>query len=353
MTSPFALAGDDSGNDRGGVRCGLKFRLYETSGVGDARRACVELARSIGFSELRQAEVAIIVTELATNLIKHAGSGEMLAHPIAAGGVVGVEILALDSGPGIAHIADVLRDGYSTAGTPGTGLGAVRRQAAFFDLHSTPQLGTVVLARVYAGATPPAAPVDVGLVQVPYPNEKVCGDGAAAVIRPNRVAAVVVDGLGHGVGAHDASRAALTAFHRNAAAEPAELLARLHDAMRGTRGGVAGVATITDRNEERVVTFSGMGNISATLVTHAGRRGLVSQNGTLGQTTPKQQAYTLPYPPGGVLVLHSDGLSTSWSLERYPGLLRKPAAMIAGVLYRDAFRGRDDATVLVIREVNA
>ncbi|PYE53813.1 ATP-binding SpoIIE family protein phosphatase [Deinococcus yavapaiensis] len=333
------------------MRESLKCAVQEDSGVGEARRASVTLARILGMTEVRQGEVAIIVTELASNLVKHARGGELLVQPFELEGVTGLDVLALDRGPGVARPAEVLRDGYSTAGTPGTGLGAVRRLASVFDFHSVPDLGTAVLARMYT--TPPQASsaFDFGVLLVAHPRERVCGDGVAISVRGGHLGALLVDGLGHGVGAHEAARAALDAFHAHAAAAPYDVLAAVHHGLRGTRGGVAGVARV--QPSDGVVTFSGMGNVSATIVTAEGRRGLVSQNGTLGLTTPRVHEDTRPWTRDSTLVMHSDGLTSTWSLERYPGLLMKPATLIAGVLYRDFSRDRDDAGVLVVKEARA
>ncbi|WP_027481286.1 ATP-binding SpoIIE family protein phosphatase [Deinococcus pimensis] len=327
------------------MRAGLRFVIREASGVGEARRASVDLARSLGLNDVRQGEVALVVTELGTNLVKHAGEGELLVRPVEGGARPAVEVLALDRGPGVARVGEVLRDGYSTAGTPGTGLGAVRRLSRRFDLYSQPGQGAAVLATVGGEG---GGPFDIGVVQVPHPRETVCGDGFAVHARDDRLAVMVVDGLGHGVGGRDAASAAVSAFLAEAAEGPPELLAAVHRGMRGRGGGVAGVALL-DR-ARREVTFSGMGNVSGTVVTPAGRRGLVSQDGTLGLTPPKPTAQTLPWTPGDLLVLHSDGLGSLWSLDRSPGLAGRSCALVAGVLYRDHARGRDDVTVLVVKE---
>lgn len=327
------------------MRTPLRFLVEDTSAVGEARRSSVELARMLGLGEVRQGEVAIVVTELATNLVKHARGGELLIRAVEDGTL---EVLAVDRGGGIARPAEVMRDGYSTAGTLGAGLGAVRRLAARFDLYSTPGAGTVVMARLPAVAsTAPPAPFDVGIVRVPYPGETVCGDSVAVATRPDRLNVLVVDGLGHGIGANTAAEAAVAAFTARGSDAPAELLLAVHHGMRGTRGGVAGVASV--RLAEGNVLFCGMGNISATVAQGTTRRGLVSQNGTLGLTAPRPLEYSQAWTPDSVLVVHSDGLVSSWNLAAYPGLIRRPAALIAGVLYRDFFRGRDDATVVVVR----
>jgi anti-sigma regulatory factor (Ser/Thr protein kinase) len=92
----------------------------------------------LGFDETDVGNVAIIVTELATNMLKHATQGEILMRPIARGTALGMEFVALDRGPGIASLTQCFRDGYSTAGSPGTGLGSIARLAGDFDIYSTP-----------------------------------------------------------------------------------------------------------------------------------------------------------------------------------------------------------------------
>ena len=98
------------------------------------------------------------------------------------------------------------------------------------------------------------------------------------------------------------------------------------------------------------LTFAGVGNIAARI--YAGsesRQNLVSLNGTAGHQCDRIQDFSYPWPEDGLLVLHSDGLSTGTGLESYPGLAARDPALIAGVLYRDFCRGRDDATVVVAK----
>ncbi|MDB5046542.1 MAG: hypothetical protein JWQ08_2592 [Deinococcus sp.] len=326
----------------------LRFEVHEASGIGAARRGAAELASALGFSASRVSDVSIAVTELASNLVKHTpDGGEVLISVLP---TAGLEVLALDRGAGLAQPGEVLRDGYSTAGTSGTGLGAVVRLATEFGLYSAPGKGTAVLARFAEGAGPPgpASLFDVGAVHVPHPREQLNGDGWTVQVGPVHARILLVDGLGHGLLAFEAAQAALTSFGRTSHLAPSAALEAVHSSLRQTRGAVGAVAELDLVG--RVVRFSGVGNITGALVDPTGRRGLVSHNGTLGQEARKFAEYTLPWPHNAVLVLHSDGLSALWNLEKYPGLLRKPAALIAAVLYRDFSRGRDDATVVVVRE---
>ena len=103
-------------------------QIGDESGVGGARRAAMALAGAAGFNEVDAGKVAIAVTEAATNVLKHAGGGEILLRTTEAG----VEMLAIDKGPGIADLPEALRDGQSSSGTAGIGLGAISRLARIF-----------------------------------------------------------------------------------------------------------------------------------------------------------------------------------------------------------------------------
>ena len=118
------------------------------SEVGNARRQSLAMASKLDFSELRCGQLGIVVTETARNLSAHGGGGELLLTPWQQGAVAGIDILALDKGSGIADLVTALRDGYSTGGTPGTGLGAIERLAETFQIYTQPGKGTVLFARM-------------------------------------------------------------------------------------------------------------------------------------------------------------------------------------------------------------
>ena len=332
------------------VRNVLVLPVTEISQVAEARRAGGGLADQLAFDEADIGTIALIVTEAATNLAKHATGGEILLYALQSGDVGGIQVLALDKGPGIANAAQALRDGYSTTGSPGTGLGAMQRLATLFDIHSVPGAGTVLLARLWSkplsNIRPP--PLEVGALSLPKPGEVVCGDRWAVAWLPDRTLILVADGLGHGPGAAEAAMEAVQTFHERAALAPVAIVESIHVALRSTRGAALAVTEIAPSQE--AIRFAGVGNISGVVLSSEGSRQMVSHNGTAGHSARRIQEFTYPWSSDALLVLYSDGLVSHLHPERYPGLLKHNPDLIAATLYRDYTRGRDDVTVVVARE---
>jgi anti-sigma regulatory factor (Ser/Thr protein kinase) len=324
------------------------LEVAERSQVGDARRTAAALAERLGFGETAAGRLALVVTEAAANLVKHAGGGTILWRQLGTAARPGLEVLALDRGPGIPDVGRALQDGYSTAGTAGTGLGAIRRQSDEFDVYSVHGRGTAVLSRLYATpAERPAPPFRWGAVCLPIGHETVSGDAWAVDEAGGRRRVLVVDGLGHGPDAHRAAREALRVLEREPGGA-ADVVEACHDALRSTRGAAVAVAEL-DRAARRV-RFVGVGNVTGAVFGGARRQNMVSLNGTAGQGTVRVRAFEYEWEPRAVLVMASDGLGTRWSLDDYPGLAGRHPSLIAGVLHRDHQRGRDDVTVVALDE---
>jgi hypothetical protein len=287
-----------------------------------------------------------VATELATNLLKHAGSGELVISRYADSGGRGIELLALDKGPGISNVADALIDGHSTAGTPGSGLGAIRRNADLFSINSLVGKGTAVLARLGEAARPGLA-FESAAINCPYPDEIVCGDGSVLRVFGHRIVVMMVDGSGHGVRAHEAMRTAVDTLMAQPPRPAEQLGEAVHRALTPTRGAAIAVTDI-DLTMGRVA-FCGIGNISAAVVEAGKVRRMISQNGTAGHIAPRIRSFDYPFATDPTIILHSDGISSRWDLADYPGLMVAHPALIAGVLYRDHRRGRDDAGIVAVR----
>ncbi|TBL28329.1 transcriptional regulator, partial [Verrucosispora sp. SN26_14.1] len=189
---------------------GTWYRVENGSTGSAVRRAAERLGNELALPEGRIADLAIVAAELTSNLIKHADDGMLLLRPVRRELDAGVELIALDSGPGMADLAQSARDGHSTTGTLGIGLGAIVRQASWFDAYSWPGRGTVIAVRVFGGADTDL-PWAGGLTR-PLAGETVCGDGYAWRVVGDRRQVLVTDGLGHGPLAGAATDAALAAF---------------------------------------------------------------------------------------------------------------------------------------------
>lgn len=326
----------------------LAFALADPSQVASTRRAALELAERAGFSDTAAGQLALLVTEAATNILKHAIRGEILLRPLRRGGVAGVEVIALDSGPGMRDLAGNMEDGTSSAGSYGVGLGSIRRLASECDIYTAPDKGTVLYMVLWAGPTPPHESVQFGLVCLPIAGETECGDSWSVWSAPTQATLMVADGLGHGPLAAQASQAAALAIARDPALPPSALLENAHGMLRSTRGAAVSVAHIDMHAEE--LSFAGVGNVATFLFNRGERKQLVSHNGIVGSNMRKVQEFVLPWNAGAMLVLHSDGLTSRWDLDHYPGLAECHPAVIAAVLYRDFSRGRDDIAVLVARD---
>jgi len=322
---------------------GALLDVANPTDVAEARRRTSALASSIGFDETISSQAAIAVTEAATNLLKHAGRGELFVG-INAGNAAGLQLVAMDRGRGIRDIPSSLRDGMSTAGTAGNGLGAIKRLATTFDLYSIVGAGTVVSAGFYRERL--AAPLVAGL-SIPAPGEIECGDAWAVWSAGELTSVFVSDGLGHGHDAATASAAAVAAFLRNAERSAEDVIGAVHNALKSTRGAAVAIAEMDRRRG--VISYCGLGNISAVVATPTGEQHLVSLAGIAGHVARRLQAYTHPWLPGHVLVMHSDGIGSHWALGNYPGLAARQPGVIAGVIARDHRRGSDDATVVVAR----
>jgi len=326
----------------------VQFEISEGSAVGSARRAAVELTQSRGFDATQAGKAGLCVTEAATNILKHAGRGRIVLRVLERGAVFGLEVLAIDRGPGISNFQASVRDGVSTAGSPGTGLGAMTRLANNFEIYAPASKGTVVRLEIWA--TPvPGPEIELGVVCLPKSGETVPGDSWTAVTSKGRHTFLVADGLGHGPDAARASLAATRVLEQKPDVEPSDTIQSCHKALAPTRGAAVAVGRISaDKG-----SFAGVGNIACRVESGELRRQLVSHNGTLGHMMRRVQQFDFPLPHEALLIFHSDGLATHWNLADYPGLAARHPGVIAGVLYRDQERGRDDVTVLVVRNGTA
>jgi anti-sigma regulatory factor (Ser/Thr protein kinase) len=321
----------------------LVLSIEDSSQIGHARRTAAQLAETLGFDDVDVGRVALIATELTSNVLKHAQRGELHLRTFTAQDFSGLEIIAVDRGPGF-DLVDCLKDGFSTRGTQGIGLGAIERQADVFDVHVDAR-GAVVLARFYPRQRK-TRDLRLGVSQHSLHGDPACGDIWSLAIEGNRASVLVIDGLGHGPEAQAAAMAGQDAFQRQPFDSAHLLFEEMHHAMKGTRGGAAALAQFDGATAS--LRFAGIGNIGATLLEDGKSRGLASHPGIVGLQFRKVQTFEQTEAQGQLLVMYSDGLQSRWNLTDYPGLIYRHPAVIAAILHRDFCRGRDDVTVLVL-----
>jgi len=321
--------------------------IAEPTQTAVARRAAADLCRRLQLSEATVARAELIAVELAGNILQHAERGHLFLAPIP-GDPHSLQIIAVDRGPGVGDPTRAMQDGFSTGTTPGLGLGAIRRQADALDLYSRSGTGTIIAATLHD--LPASRSSYDAVLSRHVEGEAVNGDSLAIYPLEGRTVYLVVDGLGHGHYAAEAAAMAVGVADHAFASDPkislSAVIQRMHLPMQSTRGAAVLLVSVT----EKQVLCCGIGNVAGVLCAPDGSsRNLVSHNGTVGHRMMRVQEFAYPWVPGTFLILHSDGISARWKLAQYPGLLQHSTAVIAGILYRDGVRDRDDATILVAR----
>ncbi len=311
-----------------------------------------QLAGQLSFSTKKKGELDIIVAELVSNLVKYGHDGELLIRPVQDTHQTGIELISVDSGPGMADPSQMLKDGVSTGGSLGQGLGAVQRLSDEFQLYSQPGTGTVVLARLYQRSSPPkltSQAADVRWICVPKVGEDVCGDACYYQLTTSSLTLFLGDGLGHGVAAEIAVSQAINQLSQSQETKPEKLLALVHKGTTGTRG-LVGTCAVFDFSTRKWL-ICGVGNITTKLSASRGAgaaKGYIAQNGILGYMIPPALlSHEMPYERGQWLIMTSDGLRSRWNTARYPGINQYDASILAAVIYKECARHTDDMSVLV------
>ena len=331
----------------------LTIEVRHESGVGEARRAAKAASAELGFSPGAGEEIALATTELATNLIKHAAGGTLTLTQLSSAGRVGLEIESADNGPGIADVDQALADRFSTAGGRGTGLGAVNRLMDELDIASTPGTGTRIVCRKwrwdYEASSRPC-PLAAGVATRSRNLDPANGDAFVVKHWAESLLVGVIDGLGHGLAACSAARAAQVYVESHIDLPLDEIFRGADRACRATRGVVMALARF-DWGRGRMA-FASVGNIEVRVFPPSKLFKFSIRRGVVGFNAPRALVTEYPWPPDHVFVLHSDGLTDHWDWEDFQGLTPLAAPAIAKELLRSLAKDDDDATVAVVKEAS-
>lgn len=328
-----------------------RYRIEDRSYFNIIKKDVVKAAEALGFSAEKIGKLQIVVTELASNLLKFGGRNrEFLWKPFNIKGTAGVEVITLDKGPGIGSVGQAMEDGFSTSGTAGEGLGAIQRQSDFFELYSQPGQGTVALARLFVNSEKgqAAQPFNFAALAVASPNESLCGDGYLIEYEPEKQIfnILILDGLGHGPGAYEAAQSAIKTYTHLPRESPSQVLKEIHQQIKKTRGAV-GMALKFNFKEE-TLSYCGVGNIAGKTISYNNVKNLHSFNGIVGHVMSSRiHDQEIPWHKGNLLLIHSDGLTSRWNISQYERIHRHDLAILAACLYRDHKRGNDDTTIII------
>jgi anti-sigma regulatory factor (Ser/Thr protein kinase)/serine/threonine protein phosphatase PrpC len=322
------------------------------SDVNEARQRAQAMALAIGFDETGSAEVALAVSELGANLLKHTKGGTLTLTTLIDGRRVGMQVISQDRGPGIADVEQGLRDGFSTAGGLGYGVGAVNRLMDEFDIVSEPGTsGGMRIAcrrwlRANGGRTMPG-PLTFGAASRPHPRMTENGDAFVIKCWGEGALVAVIDGLGHGPFARRAAQTARQ-YVESHVDQPLDLILRgVGRACRATRGVVMALARFDWAGTQ--LTFASIGNIEVRVFGSVEPMNFAVRRGIVGVSAPNPAVTQHRWQPHYLLILHSDGLTTSWRWEDFPGLRRASASVMARRLLQALAKDDDDATILVVK----
>ncbi|GAB3927225.1 SpoIIE family protein phosphatase [Larkinella terrae] len=329
----------------------VRFQATDRSYLALTKKGISQIASQVGFRPQRLSEIDLIVAEMTSNLVKHGGGGEMLVRHFKTASSAGLELISIDSGPGIADPARMMQDGMSTTGTMGTGLGSIKRLADQFQLYSIKGWGTILLARVFenpASDLQPAGGIEFRSLLVPKSGETFCGDGCYVKRTPDYIKLLLGDGLGHGPEAHRAVQEAIKAFRTCPHHRPVDIIRFIHQSVNKTRGLVGSVAVYEVASQQW--SWCGVGNISTRLIGPMTTKNILSYNGIIGMNVPgTMNNHTLSVERGQLLVMCSDGVQSRWDHSKYPSIQRYDLTILAAALYKDYNRQTDDISLFIGR----
>lgn len=329
----------------------VAFKAEDRSYFAILKKEIHALAVSANFNEGKIGEIDIVVAEMVSNLVKHAGGGHVLVKLIEEDGVQGIEIISIDNGRGMADVSRMVADGVSTKNTLGHGLGSMKRLSNVFQVYSQKDWGTIILTRLFNEELPrfkKASAKEVRSVVLPKPGEEVCGDGFFYTITSDYVKLFLGDGLGHGPEAAHAVQAAGKIFLNDTGNDAVEILREINAGVKKTRGLVGTVAIFDLGKKEWQIC--GVGNISTKVTSPSNVRNLLPYNGIIGLNVPKTlNSQAISHEKGQQIIMCSDGLKSKWDTVLYPAIQRYDVSILAAALVKDFARNTDDMSVVVCK----
>lgn len=342
----------------------ISLPIDHESDIGICRRKGVALSKEMGFDNVKQGEIAILISELGTNVLKHGGGkGKIVISQIENEQFQkAIEIWCCDSGNGIPDLRNALVDGFSKKNTLGIGLGAITRLSDEIEINPASQ--SYFQNEYFSGQNnfdhclrsikwvPSNKKISLnknlitGAVSRCHPGEHLNGDAFLIVnVDKDLTVAAVIDGLGHGKEANLASEKAKEQIILKSDLPLDSLMKHVHNSIRGTRGATIGIARINTKTNR--LQFSGIGNIESFIISSKTKKTLLSFGGIMGHNMRTPRVFDFDFLSDDTLCMYSDGITTRWRQEDIDWNIspQKNAEQIIN----NHSRPNDDATILIIR----
>lgn len=324
-----------------------RLEISSRSDVAAARQQARTVATQAGLGPERVEDIAIVATELTTNIVKYATGGQFMAQAMPQPEGATIALIASDSGPGIANLDRMRTDRVSGGKSAGIGIGAIERLSDRAEVVTTPEQGTIWACSFDTSDTQRSHGLDVAGLRICHPTETVCGDDWGTVGHRGGVRVVLADGMGHGKAAAQAGSGMVEDALRRPILSPKKRLVEMVEALRNTRGGVISILDL--QPDAQRVDHGNLGNISSFRLRRGDQKRFGMRDGYIGSSTSRPMEERFDMEPGDVFVMHSDGLR-SVRPDLAQRLLGKSALMVAALLLsqRDMIR-RDDVSVAIVR----
>lgn len=297
------------------------------------------------------ADVAIAISELASNLVKHrVTEGKIIIREIRGDGNKGIEVISSDLGPGIVDIDLAMTDGYSTAGSLGIGLPAVNRLMDEFQIRSHIGEGSLITTHKWVKPEMPYMPVpelDLSVFSRPLPGQRYNGDAYFVKRYEDKITFAVIDGLGHGQDAHEAAQAAVDCLENYYRRPFAEIFQLCHQRLKRTRGAAMSLCRINLK--DRVMTHAGIGNVQTRVYSSEAAPAPFCINGALGVAIRTVKVDDYPLPENSTIIMFSDGILGRFSPDNIHGFLSQKPQILGKRIMDSYARDNDDATIIVGR----
>lgn len=315
--------------------------VTDERGLAAAVRQARREARACGFSAAECCTLATAVSELAMNILRYAGRGELRIERAEAPDRLGLRIEALDDGPGIADPERALEAGYSTGGSLGLGLPAVRRATDELAIESRPGAGTRVRAIKWRALRA----LEHGFCVRPLLDPPRCGDAVWRGERGPVTVLAIIDVLGHGAAAHVLAERIVALLEESTESDPEGLMRTIAAAIRGSRGAALGLCALDRGNG--TLRHCAIGN-TVTRICGRAERHLVSRSGVVGGIMPAPRAFEARLRGGELLLMYSDGVRDRFTRADLGTAAASPRRAACAVVRRFGRRS-DDAACLAAR----